>query len=288
MKILSFGEVLWDIYPDRKRLGGAPLNFSAHFAKHGGQAYVLSAVGNDELGSDTLRMIADWGVHTDYISVRKDYPTGRCLVTLDDQSVPTYDLLQDMAYDHISCDRLTDSFDLLYFGTLALRNPENMEAVKRLIKEYHFPQILADVNIRPPFSSKESVQFSVQNATVLKVSTEELPVIAEYLGAAHLTDYADFAKELAKQYQQLNCILITRGADGAYALDCKTGKEYSCPAVKSQVVSTVGAGDSFAASFVYWYLQNKDIADCLVSAAKVAGFVVSKYDAVPDYNIEYL
>lgn len=86
---------------------------------------------------------------------------------------------------------------------------------------------MADINIRAPFSSRASVQFSVKNATLLKNSAEELPIVAEFLGISHLTNYIDFSMELAKQYNNLKCIIMTRGADGAYALDCKTGKKLS-------------------------------------------------------------
>lgn len=282
MKALSFGEILWDVYPDKKCLGGAPLNFAAHFAKQGGESYMLSALGNDELGISALRKLSYWKVNSEYVSVLNDSPTGCCMVTLDEQSVPEYDLLQNVAYDHIPFKTISDDFDLLYFGTLALRSDNNLAVLKRLIMEKHFPEVMVDINIRTPFSSKASVQFAVENATVLKVSEEELPIVAEFLGISHLTNYMDFSMELAKQYNNLKCIVITRGADGAYALDCKTGKKYSCPAVKSRVLSTVGAGDSFAATFIYWFLQKRDIPYCLNSAAKVAGYVVSKYDAVPD------
>lgn len=288
MKVLSFGEILWDVYPDKKYLGGAPLNFAAHFVKQGGEAYMLSALGNDQLGNDALEKLSDWKVNSKYVSVLNDSQTGRCIVTLGKDSVPSYNLLQDVAYDHISYKTVSDNFDLLYFGTLALRSDENFTALKNLIKENHFPEIIADVNIRAPFYSPKSVEFCVENATVLKISEEELPIVAKIFELSHITDYAEFSKALSKQYTNLKCIIITRGADGAYALDCKGEKEYRCPAVKSKVLSTVGAGDSFAAAFIYQFLQQKDIPYCLNYASQIAGYVVSQYDAVPDYKVEFL
>lgn len=286
MKALSFGEILWDVYPDKICLGGAPLNFAAHFAKQGEEAYMMSALGKDELGRSALEKIAEWNVSTDYVSVLNESSTGRCLVTLDKQSVPSYYVMEDVAYDHIPFKKISESFDLLYFGTLALRSDENFATLKEVINEFKFNEILADVNIRKPFSSKASVMFAVENASILKISDEELPIIADFVNLSHLTDYKDLSKELAKRYQNLKCIIITRGANDAYALDCKTGKEYSCPAVKSKVLSTVGAGDSFAAAFIHCYLRQKDIQYCLEYASKIAGFVVSKYEAVPDYSFK--
>ena len=288
MKALSFWEILWDIYPDKKFLGGAPLNFAAHFAKHGGDAYMMSALGNDELKSAALERIRAMRVHSEYIAVSDDRPTGRCLITLDEDSIPHYDIVQNVAYDNIPFPDLSEGFDLLYFGTLALRSEANLSVLKRLIKENNFSEILADVNVRLPYCSKTAVLFTLENATVLKVSAEEMPIIAEFLSIPHQTDPMLFSKETARRYGNLKCIIITLGADGAYALDCGEGKEYSTPALKSKVVSTVGAGDSFSASFICLFLQKKDIQHCLDHAARVAGFVVSEYDAVPDYKVEDL
>ena len=283
MKVLSFGEILWDVYPDKQCIGGAPLNFAAHIVKQGGESYMLSALGKDALGLSALEKLSARGVNAKYVSVLNDRPTGCCMVTLDEQSVPSYNLLTDVAYDHIPFQPISDVFDLLYFGTLALRSDENLAVLQRVIRENRFSEIIADVNIRAPFSSKAAVQFAIQNATIAKISEEELPVVTEFLDFPQGMDYAAFSTELAKRYRQLKCIIITRGADGAFAMDCTTGETHVCPAVKSKVVSTVGAGDSFAAAFVYRFLQKGAIPSCLRFASQVAGYVVSQYDAVPDY-----
>ena len=203
MKILSFGEILWDIYPDRKCIGGAPLNFAAHLAKHGERVYMLSAVGDDALGHEAIACLGKWGCSAKYVSVLKDRPTGCCLVTLDEQSVPGYELLPDVAYDHIPLKTVSDRFDLLYFGTLALRSDENFAVLKRLLRENAFPEILVDVNVRAPFCSKASVRFSAERATVLKISAEELPVVADYLEIPYKADHKTFSKTLADRYAQL-------------------------------------------------------------------------------------
>lgn len=285
MNILSFGEILWDIYPDKKYIGGAPLNFAAHLAKHGEQVYMLSALGDDELGKEAILCLNKWGCSDKYISVLKNCRTGSCLVTLDDSSVPTYNLLQDVAYDYITFETISESFDVLYFGTLALRSNHNFASLKKLISTNNFQEIFVDINLRFPFYTKESVQFSVKNATVLKISSEELETTAHFLDKFNFTDYKSLSKALAYSYDNLKCIIITLGADGAYALDCKSGQEYNCSSEKCKVVSTVGAGDSFSAAFIYWYLRKKDIQFCLNYATKVAGYVVSEYDAIPDYNV---
>lgn len=286
MKALSFGEILWDLYPEKKYIGGATLNFAAHLARHGEQSYIFSAVGDDELGYDAVSCLKKTGCSAKYVSVLKNKPTGRCIVSLNENSVPSYDLLQDVAYDYIPFRSVSEGFDLLYFGTLALRGGGNFAVLKRLIRENDFPDIFVDVNIRKPFCSKASVQFAAETATVLKISAEELPTVGELLDIPNVNDYKYFSQALAKSNALLKCIIITCGADGAYAYNCSTGTEYSCPAVKSNVRSTVGAGDSFSAAFMYWYLRQKDIQYCLDYAAQVAGYVVSEYDAVPEYKID--
>lgn len=285
MKILSFGEILWDVYPDKKYIGGAPLNFAAHSAKHGESVYMLSTLGDDDLGKEAREQLKKWNVSDKFVSVLSDKPTGQCIVSLDDNRVPFYNLLNNTAYDHISCDGVDEEFDVLYFGTLALRSEYNYNSLKKLIKTGHFNTIFADINIRPPFYSKETVEFSVKNAAVLKVSLEELPVVAELLGIQS-TDYKGFSKTLSCRYDSLKCIIITLGSDGAYALDCKTCDEFSCGCADVKVVSTVGAGDSFSAAFLSKYLRKNGIQQCLEYASVVAGYTVSQYDAVPDYNAE--
>ena len=286
MRILSFGEILWDVYPEKRRIGGAPLNFAAHMAKHGHEACMLSAVGKDEWGREACQRMTAWGVSTDLVATLADKQTGRCLVTLDEQSIPQYRLLQDVAYDHIPCeDASAVDADVLYFGTLALRSDENVRTLQRLLANGRFREVMVDVNVRPPFFTSDAVRFAVEQATVLKISSEELPTVAAALDMADFADDVDFVGRLAKQYPRLTCVVITRGADGAYAWDRKSDCGCSCESAQVEVVSTVGAGDSFCAAFLHQYLRGRDLSLCLTYAAQVAGFVVSHREAVPDYTV---
>ena len=284
MKVLAFGEILWDVFPDKKHLGGASLNFGAHLAKHGHEVYMLSALGQDDLGTEALAQVRQWNLREEHIAVLEDQPTGACIVTLDEKGLPSYDLKNHVAYDYIPGEAAGD-FDVLYFGTLALRGDHNRASVKKLLAEKQFAQIFVDVNIRAPYYSVETVTFAAENATILKISDEELHVVADLLGMEKL-EPAAFAKALAAKYANLQYVIITLGGDGAYALNCKTGKEHTCPCEKVEVVSTVGAGDSFSAAFVHQLMSGADLAQCLKYASKVAGFVVSRQGAVPDYTPE--
>ncbi len=140
MKLLSFGEIIWDVFSSAAHLGGAPLNFAAHMVLQGGEASILSAVGEDELGREALRLIAELGVGTECVGVVCDRPTGQCVVTLDENSVPTYDIRDDTAYDYISANESTRGFDVLAFGTLSLRHEHNRATLRQLIEGLEIEQ----------------------------------------------------------------------------------------------------------------------------------------------------
>lgn len=285
MKLLSFGEIIWDVFPTGAHLGGAPLNFAAHAAMQGADAYVLSAVANDTLGNKALAEIKELGVKTDHVSV-SEKPTGSCIVTLDARGVPSYNLVRDTAYDDIALPNISaeDGFDVLAFGTLALRQEHNRAILKELISKAEFPVIFSDLNIRAPFYSKENILFCLENADILKISDEELPVITREAFGKDFAAPEEAAKEIFNSFGKKRLVLITKGAEGAYAYD--GGKEYYCDAAKAEVVSTVGAGDSFGASFLSQLLSGKTVADSLAIAARVSAFVVSNTGAVPKYDIK--
>ena len=285
MSILSFGEILWDVYPDDKYIGGAPLNFAAHLAKHGERVAMLSAVGEDELGKAALRQLDSWGISTAHVAVSNEKATGACLVTLDERAVPSYNLLKDVAYDYIPFDEKAGGFDVLYFGTMALRSAYNGESLRRLLQNGQYNEVFVDINLRPPFYSAETVRFAVEHATIIKISDEELPKVAQLLEIDQTLPQV-FAAALVKQNPQLRCVIVTLGADGAMAYDPAADTYHSCASERVEVASTVGAGDSFSAAFLHKYLQKEALGTCLCYAAKVAGFVVSHYEAVPDYDVK--
>lgn len=284
MKILSFGEVLWDVYPDKEFIGGAPLNFAAHLAKHGEKVWMLTAVGSDNLGNKAVEIIENFNVNTNLISENSTKETGKCLVTLDKNSIPEYNLLQDVAYDYINCENIENSYDILYFGTLALRGKRNQENLNLLLKRNNFKEVFVDVNIRAPFYSNDTILFALKNATILKISDEELPVILKTLVLNADETAENSAKEIARKFGNLKLIIVTKGSKGAICLDCKTGEIFTCKAGESKAVSTVGAGDSFSAAFLHKYINEFDIDTCLKYATKIADFVVSRYEAVPEYD----
>lgn len=286
MKLLSFGEILWDIYETEKHIGGAPLNFAAHYAKQGGEAYMLSALGDDEFGKSALELLTNWGLKTDYVSISKTHETGKCLVKLDSKGMPSYNLLDNVAYDYILEPDLSNvNFDAFYFGTLALRNAKNRETILKILMNNSFKEIFVDINIRKPFVSKYAVDIAFNNATIIKISDEELPVVTEILfGEAY--DYIKASKIIAENFKNIKLVIITLGEKGSFAYDCRNKVSYSCDAKKVDVVSTVGAGDSFSATFLNGFLSKLEIEECLKTASEVSAFVVSKAEAIPEYEFD--
>ncbi len=281
MNILSFGEIIWDVYPEAATLGGAPLNFAAHAALQGANATLLSCVGKDPLGQRALEEIRALGLDTAGIGLSDKAPTGQCTVTLNSDGIPSYRIAEISAYDHISLPaKSVEKYHALAFGTLALRGTHNRAVLEKLMAETPFEEIFTDLNIRPPFFSRESVEFCLIHATILKVSDEELPTVTHLLFSAEWKD-AEAAAELSARYPNLELILITKGEKGALCYDCKEKRFYSCPAAPTTVISTVGAGDSFGAAFLTHYHRTQDIPAALHRAAQVSAFVVSRKEAIP-------
>ena len=284
MKILSFGDIIWDVYPDKACIGGALLNFSAHLAKSGAESFLVSAVGDDKLGKDAIEKLEKFHVDTRYIGVDKEHKTGQCRVTLDENAVPTFSLLDNVAYDYITLNEkiFDESFDAIAFGSVPIRHEGNVNTLKYLIKNCKIGKVYCDINLRAPYFTDDSVRFCLENSHILKVSEVELEYISENILLCDPKDYTNALLALANEYKNLELVLLTCGGEGAYAYLCGEGKTFYNAAKKVEVVSTVGAGDSFGAAFLVEYLSGKDIPSCMAAATERSAYVVSHMDAVPD------
>lgn len=283
MKLLSFGEIIWDVFEDGACIGGAPLNFAAHAVKQGADAYLFSAVGKDQLGADALKEIERHSINSQFI-YEVGQETGFCKVTLDQKGLPSYKIGENVAYDFIPDDDLAQmtDFDVLAFGSMALRGEHNVNVISNLLKTVDFAEKYCDINIRAPFYSNERIDFCLKNATILKISDEELNVVEKAVFFDSSKNYITAAQRLSERYQGLKLILITLGENGAFLLDCRSGEQFTCPASKATVVSTVGAGDSFGAAFIVSYMNGDPIPACLKKAADISAYVVSHTEAVPE------
>lgn len=278
MKILSFGEILWDIFGEEKKIGGAPFNFAAHAAKLGAESYMISAVGNDGNGVEALEAAKNIGIKCDYISVLREYKTGVCNVTLNNGK-PRYDLIPDTAYDHIPYVSAGRNFDAVYMGTLAMRSPVSRRSFERIITHTEKKEVFFDINLRGSFYTRELIGYLLRESTILKVSDEEI-------GFFGRQDTIRTCVEISKNYPKLKYICVTLGKEGAIVYDCRRRTVFCSDKPKGKAVSTVGAGDSFGAAFLVNYLAGKEISECLDRAVRLSDFVVTRLEAVPDYDPE--
>lgn len=279
-QLLSFGEILWDVYPESKHLGGAPLNFAAHFVQCGGSAGMVSALGNDSYGSEALEIIKNLNINTDYIGINPERETGKCLVQLNENKIPEYNLIEGTAYDFIKAPEAAAPCEVIYFGSLALRSEYNLKSLEALLGR-HRGDVFVDINIRPPFYSEKAIDFCLAHASFLKVSDEELPTVSKTVFGKALSE-EEFCAQASERCKNIKIIIVTKGGDGAIAYE--KNKFFRTPAVKTDVVSTVGAGDSFGAAFLYHYLKHGDIREAMLAAGRVSAFVVSCKEAIPKYD----
>jgi fructokinase len=276
--ILVFGEVLWDVFPDEKHIGGAPFNFAVRCAKQGVNSYLVTAVGKDELGKDALKEIEKHSVRLDFVG-ESNLPTGACLVTLDEKGSPSYNLLSSVAYDDIKAD-VGGKFDALYFGTLAQRSENNKKTLEKIMANCEFSFIFCDVNLRKPNYDEESVKTCVENATILKFSEEEALELQSVLYGENVMGIKPFIKKLTSDFPNIKMVIATMGDKGSLVYKTDSGEEFFAPIIPVKVVSTVGAGDNYSATFLTEYLRGKEITECMKKASEVSAKIVSQKGAL--------
>ncbi|MBR4419459.1 MAG: hypothetical protein IKT32_01115 [Clostridia bacterium] len=277
MKILCFGEIIWDVFSQHKSIGGAPLNFCAHAVKNGAKGYLISAVGNDNLGVRALIEIKQMGINTAYISTNS-LPTGNCLVGADEKGLPKYSIATNCAYEELilSDEILTNEFDALCFGTLAIYNENNLNVLNNLLKNNKFKVVFCDLNLRKPFYNAINVDFALSNCTHLKINEDELSYLFERGLTQKSSALEDVFKELCDKFNNIQSIIYTVGEKGAYLYLSKTNELLYTKAKKVAVVSTVGAGDCFGATLLTELLKGTSNKKALEIATKKTAKLISK------------
>ncbi len=278
LKLLSFGEIVWDIFGDDAALGGSPLNLAAYSAMLGNTSWLVSAVGEDDLGARALDILEKLGVKREYITRTPDKETGTCMVTYTSENAPQYLLKTDAAYDYIAMPELPEPPDLLAFATLALRSGHNKKVLTDMLKAFPKAQVFADLNIRPPFSMPENILFCLQNAGIVKFSEEEMPALSRVLPKVDL-DPEILAGEIFRNFDGVKGVLVTKGENGS-AFFAKNEKPVYCKAYPANPVSTVGAGDSFSAAFLTEYFKTGNTLASLRLASRISALVCERREAV--------
>ena len=219
--IVGLGEVLWDVYPDAARFGGAPANFACHAASLGAEAWLVSAVGADELGRNALQELRERNVDCRHVSKDAHHATGRVRVTLNQSGQASYEFAADTAWDHLPWSddlaALASRCDAVCFGTLGQRSPASRETIRRFVAATP-PAALRvfDVNLRQRFYDAETIRSSLEVASALKLNDDELPIVGELCGLRGVTP-REMLLELVRQFD-LRLAALTRGARGAISL----------------------------------------------------------------------
>lgn len=283
LKIAGLGEVLWDVFPDGARFGGAPANFACSAAGLAGelaQVFIVSAVGEDELGAGARQALAGHDVETRWLA-DSTFPTGQVDVRIDDAGHATYEFAADTAWDHLEwTDELNAAaeLDAVCFGTLGQRSETSRETIRRFLAATSEECLrIFDVNLRPPFWSEAVVRDSLPLANVLKCNEDELPVLASIFQVAGTEQ--KLLRQLIDRFS-LRAAALTRGSAGSLLLH-ESGDYSDLPGVPAEVTDTVGAGDAFTATFALGLLLDRPLAETHEWASRVAAFVCSQPGATP-------
>ena len=278
--IVGIGEILWDVFPTGKALGGAPANFAYHATRLGAEGWAISAIGNDELGQEIQDVVKQKNLKN-LIAVT-DKPTGTVQVTLDDKGVPSYDITRDVAWDNIpftpEMKELAARTTAVCFGSLMQRNDVSRTTAMEFIKAMPADALkVFDINLRQHYYSKELITASLEISDILKINDEEIRVVADLFGLEG-TDQ-DACRQLIKDFS-LKLVILTKGADGSEVI---TEDEVIVQKVgKVDVVDTVGAGDSFTAAFIVSYLNGESFETAQKKASETAAYVCAHKGAMPE------
>ena len=279
---VGLGELLWDIFPEGRQLGGAPANFAYMTSLLGDEGIVASRVGGDELGEEAKRRLQHLNLNTFYIQLDPTYRTGIVQVEVDAKGQPTFQIAQPVAWDAFewtpAWQTLAQKADAVCFGSLAQRGVQSRQTIFSFLKTIR-PETtrVFDVNLRQSFYSAQILADSAKQADIIKLNNDELPAVVQLLGFP-FHDEESAAQWLLNTFQ-IKLVCITRGAKGSLLVTEYAKHEH--PGVRVQVADTVGSGDAFTAALVYHYLRRDSLATMNEAANRMGSWVASQAGATP-------
>lgn len=282
---IGLGEVLWDLLPGGRQLGGAPANFACHAAALGNRGIVASRVGTDPLGDEVCTRLAARGLTTRYIQRDTTYPTGTVHVHVDAGGQPDFTITEDVAWDALAWTpewaTLAAEADAVCFGSLAQRKATSRETIHRFLRATR-PQAVRffDVNLRQEYYYPDVMDVSLRRTTIVKLNDAELPRVARLLGLEAGEDEGDeaTARRLLQAYD-LALVCVTRGARGSLLVTDVEAVAH--PGYPVQVADTVGAGDAFAAAVVHHWLRGASLEAISDFANRLGAYVATQAGATP-------
>jgi fructokinase len=279
---VGLGELLWDLLPSGKQLGGAPANFAYITNLSGDEGIPASRVGQDSLGDEAVERLAKLGLSADFIQREARCPTGTVKVEFGPEGQPRFEISEAVAWDflewNLEFQQLAKRADAICFGSLAQRSPESRATIRNFLRATRPEAVrVFDVNLRQNFYSAQVIGESIELATIVKLNHEELPAIMQLLEREAASD-ADSAKRLLASYD-LKLVCVTRGSGGSLLLSRDDRCEH--PGLKVKVADTVGAGDAFTAALVHGFLRKHPLAQISEKANRVGAWVASQPGAMP-------
>jgi fructokinase len=284
--IVGLGEILWDLFPAGRQMGGAPANFAYITSLLGNRGIAASRLGKDDLGSDATTRLKELGLETTFLQQDAQHPTGTVRVTVDENGQPCFEISQSVAWDFLGWtpqwQELAIMADAVCFGSLAQRSSQSRCTIQSFVKATR-PQCLRvfDVNLRQHFYNAAILSESMKLASIVKLNHEELPKIMKLLMEEKFHDGGSeesSARRLIDIYH-LKLVCITRADRGSLLVTDNACNAH--PGFRINVADTVGAGDSFTASLVHEYLRGASLAEMNEAANQVGGWVASKNGATP-------
>ena len=277
--VIGLGEILWDVFPERKVLGGAPANFAYHVSQFGFNGYAVSAIGDDLLGKEILKSLEEKELN--YLIEQTDFPTGTVKVQLDGRGIPTYEITENVAWDNIPfttrLENLAKNTTTVCFGSLAQRNEVSRATIHKFLDLMPADSLkVFDINLRLKYFSKDIITTSLNKASALKINDEEIVKIAEIFELQGTDE--ELCQQLLDKYK-LKFLILTKGTRGSYVLTPYEKSFLATP--KVTIADTVGAGDSFTAAFVASYLNGRSIAQSHQLAVEVSAYVCQQHGAMP-------
>lgn len=279
-KIIGLGEILWDMLPTGKQLGGAPANFAYHVCRLGGNGWAVSAISDDELGREIKNTLSTKKLNTILEEVNE--PTGTVQVTLNAAGVPTYDITEGVAWDHIPfterIGNLAKETSAVCFGTLAQRSPESRATIHKFIESMPAGSLkVFDINLRQKYYDEKIISDSLRRTDILKINDEELEIVSRMLCLSGTSE--ERCRAISREFN-LKFVILTMGGDGSKVI-LEDRVHLSTPG-KINIVDTVGAGDSFTAAFMLAYLRGESIENAHTLATEVSSYVCTKAGAMPE------
>lgn len=284
-KIVAFGEVVWDILPNGKVLGGTPSNMAFRCNSFGDNGFLLSRVGDDALGHAALKKLTELGIDDRNVQIDTEFPTGTVHVTFDENGDPIFKVTLDVAFDHIEFSaealKLARQADCLFFGLLPQRFGLSKNTIRELIKESPDSRKFFDLKLFEHFFDVKVVESLLKSANIVRIKEKEVGFLCKKLNLEPAS-LESFGTQISKKYK-LDLVLVTRGQNGVFAYHKSKGAFWSS-GYDVKMKDNIGSGMAFSAGFLHYFLNDKSIEKALEFGNAAGALNATKRGATTFFN----